>query len=340
MSGGLFNSSETQPALVAQQNNRKSNQIRYKPNGYRTSSRVSRRVTNDSSAGSHLSHASIPHAAHCVTHGSSVESQRIFVTVTVTFWLLRVRWRTRAPRLEKKILGMPPACTRCTRSTMSSCFALIVVCAILALFTVHAAVTEPSNCSPARGRIRSSAFSSIGQPATSSGRQRTAASIYNADSVSVVLVYNGDETELPVHHEGSTQHYDVAIPETQSVAVASAHLELRDKKNASLVFERTQSVAFWILPRALDTSEWRPKSDDIDLMVKLSQHLKGRWQLHDAMQASHCAFERVMPRTFQSVMARLEFISALAALSPSQQPHVKEALDLATQLQVQRASSC
>lgn len=216
---------------------------------------------------------------------------------------------------------------------------LFALCAILILFTVHAEVTEPSNCSPARGRIRSSPFSSVGQLATSSGRQRTAAHIHDVDSVIVVLLYNGEETELPVYH-GSAQHYDVAIPETQSVAVASAHLELRDKKNASLVFERTQSVAFWILPRLLDAAEWRAKSDDIDLMVKLSQHLKGRWQLHDAMQASRCAFEKMTPRTFQSVMARLEFICALAALSPSQQPHVKEALDLATQLQVELASSC
>jgi hypothetical protein len=69
-------------------------------------------------------------------------------------------------------------------------------------------------------------------------------------------------------------------------------------------------------------------------MIRLSQHLKGRWELHDAMQASRCAFERAQTRTFQNVGTRIEFICALAALSPAQQPHIKEALDLATQLQV------
>jgi hypothetical protein len=209
---------------------------------------------------------------------------------------------------------------------------LFAVCAILSLCVSDAEVTEPSNCSPARNRIHSSPFSSVGK-SPSSGRQPQAAHTHNVDSVRVVLLYNGAETELPVQLDD----YDVALPEALGINVATVHLELRDKKNATHVLERTQSVAFWLLPQEFNAATWRPTSDDLDLMVKLSQHLKGQGQLHDAMQASRCAFEKAQTRTFQNVMARIEFICALAALSPAQQPHIKEALDLATQLQVQRA---
>ena len=212
---------------------------------------------------------------------------------------------------------------------------LFAACAILSLCVSDAELLEPSNCSPARTRIRASAFSSVGK-VPSSGRQPAAAHMHNADSVRVVLLYNGAETELPVQLDD----YDVALPEGLGINVAAAHLELRDKKNATHVLERTQSVAFWLLPQEFNAANWRPTSDDIELMVKFSQHLKGQGQLYDAMQASRCAFEKAQTRTFQNVMARIDFICALAALSPTQQPHIKEALDLATQLQVQRARHC
>ena len=203
---------------------------------------------------------------------------------------------------------------------------LLAACAMHALCSVGAEVTEPSNCSPARGHIRASSFYRDSGPSSQ---------IYDTHSVSAILMYNGEDTELPVYFEGNG--YDIAIPESQGDTVACLHLELRDKKNASIVFQRTQSIAFWVLSSEYDAALWRPQSHHIDMMVKLAQHLKGRGELHDAMQASRCAFDTDQQRTFQNVGARIEFICALAALSPSQQPHIKEALELATQLQVHSA---
>jgi hypothetical protein len=224
--------------------------------------------------------------------------------------------------------------------TSHVCRSLLIACTILvALCTANAEVEEPANCSPASGRIRAAAFSSLITPLSSADRRSSGAPPYDASSVRVVLLYNGDETELPVYHEGTQDHYNIVVPATQSVTVACAHLELRDKNNASLVFQRTQSVAFWILPEGASAADWRPTPDHVDLMMKLAQHMKGRGELHDAMQASRCAFERDGTRTFQNVGTRIEFICALAALSPSQQPHLKEAFELARQLQVDRASS-
>ena len=219
------------------------------------------------------------------------------------------------------------------------CRTLLVASTILALCTANAEVEEPANCSPASGRIRAAAFSSLITPSSSADRRSSGAPPYDAKSVRVVLLYNGDETELPVFHQGTQDHYDIVIPETQGVTVACAHLELRDKDNASLVFQRTQSVAFWILPEGASAADWRPTPDHVDLMMKLAQHMKGRGQLHDAMQASRCAFERDPAKTFQNYGTRIEFICALAALSPSQQPHLSEALELAKHLQVYRKSS-
>ena len=209
---------------------------------------------------------------------------------------------------------------------------LIVACATLALGLVSAEILEPSNCGPARGRFSASAFASVVESV--SGQRRSAQQVYQADSVSVLLVYNGGQTVLPVYHKDSAEHYSLALPESLTVTVASVHLELRDKNNASHVLERTQSVVFWSLPQGVSAADWRPASDDIDLMVKLSQHLKGQGELHGAMQASRCVFDRQQPRTFQTVSSRIEFICALAALSPAQQPLLREALELATQLQV------
>jgi hypothetical protein len=206
--------------------------------------------------------------------------------------------------------------------------ALHVVFAIFSLHLAHAEITEPSNCGVERGRFSASSFSSVA--ASVSEQQRSATQIYSADSVSVVLVYNGEDNELP-----TAGPYALHLPPpTQGVSAASLHLELRDKKNASIVLERTQSVVFWSLPQDVSAADWRPNSDDIDLMIKLSQHLKGRGELHDAMQASRCAFDKQGSRTFQSVTARIDFISALVALSPSQHSHMREALELATLLQV------
>jgi hypothetical protein len=238
-----------------------------------------------------------------------------------------------ACRRGQKMIRVPLACMH---STMLLCM-IFVAFTVLLLCLSNAEITEPSNCGPARGRLLASAFSSVGK--SSFGRQRSATQIYDVDSVAVFLLYNGDETELPVYLEGGAR-YDLVIPHTAGVNVASAHLELRDKNNATLVYERTQSVAFWIPSQELNVADWRPTSDDVGLMVKLSQHLKGQGLLQDAMQASRCAFERVPTRTFQNVMARIEFICALAALSPSQHSHINEALDLATQLQVSHVSSC
>jgi hypothetical protein len=209
---------------------------------------------------------------------------------------------------------------------------LILACATLALGLVSAEITEPSNCGLARGRFSASVFASVVESV--SGQRHSAQQVYQADSVSVVLVYNGEENVLPVYHKDSAQHYLLDLPETLTVTVASVHLELRDKENASHVLERTQSVVFWSLPQGVSAADWRPASDDIDLMVKLSQHLKGQGELHGAMQASRCVFDRQQPRTFQTVGSRIEFICALAALSPAQQPLMREALELATQLQV------
>lgn len=211
---------------------------------------------------------------------------------------------------------------------------LLVASSILALGLVHAEILEPSDCGAARGRFRATAFSSV------SSRHSSATQIHPADSVNVVLVYNGVINNLPVLHAGSSEHYDVALPAVDVATVASAHMELRHKNNASLVLERTQSVAFWVLPQGENAADWRATSAHIDMMVSLSQHLKGRGDLQDAMQASRCAFERQQPRTFQTVTARINFICALAALSPSQHVHMREALDLATQLKVARADCC
>ena len=219
------------------------------------------------------------------------------------------------------------------------CRTLLVASTILALCTANAEVQEPANCGPASGRIRASAFSSVVLSSSSVGSRSSATPPYDAKSVRVVLLYNGDETELPVFHQGTQDHYDIVIPETQGVTVACAHLELRDKDNASLVFQRTQSVAFWILPKGSNAAAWLPNPDEIDTMTKLAQHMKGRGQLHDAMQASRCAFEKDPAKTFQNYGTRIEFICALAALSPSQQPHLSEALELAKHLQVYRKSS-
>ena len=79
----------------------------------------------------------------------------------------------------------------------------------------------------------------------------------------------------------------------------------------------------------------QPSRDEIGELIQAMGSMQS--QLHDAMQASRCAFDVDQTRTFQNVGARIEFICALAALSPSQQPHIKEALELATQLQVHSA---
>jgi hypothetical protein len=205
---------------------------------------------------------------------------------------------------------------------------LVRLAALLTLPLALANITQPSNCGPASGRFSASAFSSVVE--SFSGKRDSATQVYEADSVSVVLIYNGEVNQMP-----TLGPYALDLPPpAHAISVASAHMELRDKKNASLILERTQSVVFWTLPQGTSAADWRPTPDDIELMVKLSQHLKGRGELHDAMQASRCAFDKQQPRTFQSVTARIEFISALAALSPSQHAHIHEALDLAAQLQV------
>ena len=130
---------------------------------------------------------------------------------------------------------------------------LLAACAMHALCSVGAEVTEPSNCSPARGHIRASSFYRDSGPSSQ---------IYDTHSVSAILMYNGEDTELPVYFEGNG--YDIAIPESQGDTVACLHLELRDKKNASIVFQRTQSIAFWVLSSEYDAAHWRPRGPHRD----------------------------------------------------------------------------